>query len=113
MAIFKSGNPTLQEKAFQNTIIIPGEDAMTQRGALNKFFFLFLMVMASAYFTWGAFYKGKDVMPWMIGAAIGGLIVAFVIIFKKEWAPYLAPAYGLLEGVFVGGISAIIMHLRK
>jgi uncharacterized YccA/Bax inhibitor family protein len=107
MAIFKSGNPALQEKMFQNTIIIPGQDAMTQRGALNKFFFLFLMVMASASFTWSAFYKGKDVMPWMIGAAIGGLIVAFAIIFKKEWAPYLAPAYGLLEGVFVGGISAV------
>jgi uncharacterized YccA/Bax inhibitor family protein len=107
MALFKSGNPTLQEKMFQNTIIIPGEETMTQRGALNKFFFLFLMVMASASFTWSAFYQGKDVMPWMIGAAIGGFIVALIIIFKKEWSPYLAPAYGLLEGVFVGGISAL------
>lgn len=107
MALFKSGNPALQEKMFQNTIIIPGEDAMTQRGALNKFFFLFLMVMASASFTWSAFYQGKDVFPWMIGAAIGGFIVALVIIFKKEWSAYLAPAYGLLEGVFVGGISAV------
>src|SRR5258708_33697407 len=80
---------------------------MKKRGALNKFFFLFLMVTASAYFTWGSFYNGVNVMPWMIGSAIGGLIVAFAIIFKKEWAPYLAPAYGLLEGVFVGGISAI------
>jgi uncharacterized YccA/Bax inhibitor family protein len=107
MALFKSGNPALQEKMFQNTIIIPGEDAMTQRGALNKFFFLFLMVMASASFTWSAFSQGKDVYPWMIGSAIGGFIVAMVIIFKKEWSAYLAPAYGLLEGVFVGGISAV------
>jgi uncharacterized YccA/Bax inhibitor family protein len=107
MALFKSGNPTLQEKMFQNTISIPGGDTMTQRGALNKFFFLFLMVMASASFTWSAFYQGKDVMPWMIGGAIGGFVVALIIVFKKEWSPYLAPAYGLLEGVFVGGISAI------
>lgn len=107
MALFKSGNPALQEKMFQNTIIIPGEDTMTQRGALNKFFFLFLMVMASASFTWSAFSQGKDVYPWMIGSAIGGFIVAMVIIFKKEWSAYLAPAYGLLEGVFVGGISAV------
>lgn len=107
MALFKSGNPTLQEKMFQNTITLPGEETMTQRGALNKFFFLFLMVMASASFTWSAFYQGKDVMPWMIGAAIGGFVVALIIIFKKEWSPYLAPAYGLLEGVFVGGISAV------
>ena len=107
MAFLESSNPALKEKMFQNTIAIPGQDSMTKRGALNKFFFLFLMVMASASFTWSAFYKNKDVMPWMIGAAIGGLIVAFVIIFKKEWAPYLSPAYGLLQGVAIGGISAI------
>jgi uncharacterized YccA/Bax inhibitor family protein len=79
---------------------------MTERGTLNKFGFLFLMVMAGAAFTWNAFYQGKDVFPWMIGGAIGGLIVALVISFKPKWSPYLAPAYGLLEGVFVGAISA-------
>jgi len=107
MAIFKSGNPALSEKVFQNAIAVPGTDVMTERGALNKFFFLFLMVMASAAFTWKAFYDGKDVFPWMIGSAIGGLVVALVISFKREWSSYLAPAYGLLEGVFVGGISAV------
>ena len=107
MAIFKSGNPALSEKVFQNTVVLPGTDVMTERGTLNKFFFLFLMVMASAAFTWKAFNDGKDVFPWIIGAAIGGLIVAIVLAFKREWSPYLAPAYGLLEGVFVGGISAV------
>ncbi len=107
MAIFKSGNPALSEKAFQNTLVVPGSGTMTERGTLNKFFFLSLMVIASAAFTWKAFYDGKNVFPWMIGAAIGGLILAFVMAFKREWSAYLAPAYGLLEGVFVGGISAI------
>jgi uncharacterized YccA/Bax inhibitor family protein len=107
MALLKSGNPALSEKIFQNTIAVPGAEVMTERGTLNKFFFLFLMVMASASFTWKAFYEGKDIMGWMIGAAIGGLILAFVMAFRRPWSPYLAPAYGLLEGVFVGGISAI------
>ncbi|MDR3716211.1 MAG: Bax inhibitor-1/YccA family protein [Puia sp.] len=107
MAFFKSGNPTLSEKVFQNQVVIPGQEVMTERGALNKFFFLFLMVMASASFTWGAFYQGKNILPWVIGSAIGGFVVALVIIFKREWSPMLAPAYGLLEGVFVGGISAV------
>ncbi|HEX4850391.1 MAG TPA: Bax inhibitor-1/YccA family protein, partial [Puia sp.] len=107
MAIFKSGNPTLSEKAFQNTVVVSDSGVMTERGTLNKFFFLFLMMMVSSAFTWKAFYDGKDVFPWMIGAAIGGLIVALVISFKREWSPYLTPAYGLLEGVFVGGISAV------
>jgi uncharacterized YccA/Bax inhibitor family protein len=33
-------------------------------------------------------------------------VVALVITFKKQWAPFLAPAYALLEGLFVGAISA-------
>jgi uncharacterized YccA/Bax inhibitor family protein len=107
MALFKSGNPALNEKVFQNSLSVSGSEVMTEGGTLNKFFFLFLMVMASASFTWKAFYEGKNVMPWMIGAAIGGLILAFVMAFRRQWSAYLAPAYGLLEGVFIGGVSAI------
>ena len=105
MAIFKSGNPAMN--VFQNTISIPGEGAMTERGTLNKFFLLFLLVMASATLTWKAFYDGVDIAPYTMGGAILGLITALVVIFKKEWAAYLTPVYALFEGVFLGGISAI------
>lgn len=30
-----------------------------------------------------------------------------VIIFKKEWSAYLAPAYAIAEGLFLGAISAM------
>jgi len=106
MALFKSGNPTLTEKMFQKSITLDRENVMTVRGTLNKFGFLFLMVMASAFFTWNAFYKGADVSSYIWGGAIGGLIIAFVIIFKQSWSPFLAPAYALAEGLFLGGISA-------
>lgn len=106
MELFKSGNPTLTEKMFQSSLTADREHVMTVRGTLNKFGFLFLMVMASAFFTWYSFGKGVDVSPYMWTGAIGGLIVALVIIFKKTWAGYLAPAYALLEGLFVGAISA-------
>jgi len=110
MELFKSGNPTLGEKMFKSTITVGSEDVMTVRGTLNKFGFLFLMVMASAFFSWYSFGKGVDVTPYMWGGAIGGLIVALVIVFKKTWAPFLAPAYALLEGLFVGAISAYYNH---
>ena len=71
MAIFKSGNPALSEKMLQSSLALSGQGTMTDRGTLNKFFFLSLMVMASAAFTWSAFYQGKNIMPWMIGGAIG------------------------------------------
>ncbi len=106
MELFKSGNPTLTEKMFQPSLTGDRSDVMTVKGTLNKFGFMFLMVMASAFFSWYSFDKGVDVAPYMWGGAIGGLVVALVIVFKKTWAPYLAPAYALLEGLFVGGISA-------
>jgi uncharacterized YccA/Bax inhibitor family protein len=104
MAIFKSGNPAMN--VFQNTITLPGSGVMTERGTLNKFFMLFLLVMASASLTWKAFYDGVNVMPYMLGAAILGFITALVVIFKKEWSAYLTPVYALFEGVFLGAISA-------
>ncbi len=104
MAIFKSGNPAMN--VFKNTITIPGEGAMTETGTLNKFFLLFLLVMASASLTWKAFYDGVNVMPYMLGSAILGFIAAIVVISKKEWAAYVAPVYALFEGVFLGAISA-------
>lgn len=106
MSLFKSGNPTLTEKRFDLARVDTPGAAMTASGALNKFGFLFLMVMATAFYTWNAYFGGQDVSTLMLTGIIGGLIVAFAIIFRPHWAPFLAPAYALLEGLLVGGISA-------
>lgn len=106
MALFKSGNPALSEKSFQGSVNTDLSQVMTVRGTLNKFGFLFLMVMGTAFYSWKEYANGGNVVPLMWTGAIGGLIVALVITFKKEWSPYLAPLYGLLEGLFVGAISA-------
>jgi len=109
MALFKSGNPALSENRFKDTVldsVVTHENAMTVRGTLQKFGFLFLMVMGTAFYAWKEFSDGGNVLPLLWGGAIGGLVVALVIIFKKEWSPYLAPLYALLEGLFVGAISA-------
>src|SRR6187401_2816248 len=108
MAIFKTSNPVLSEKKYRDTIldeVVSHENAMTVRGTLNKFGFLFLMVMGTAFYSWKEFADGGNVIPLMWTGAIGGLIVALIITFKKEWSPFLAPAYGLLEGLFLGAIS--------
>ncbi|HMI79270.1 MAG TPA: Bax inhibitor-1/YccA family protein [Ferruginibacter sp.] len=109
MAIFKTSNPVLSEKKFRDTVldeVVSHENAMTVKGTLQKFGFLFLMVMGSAFYSWKEFAEGGNVMPLIWTGAIGGLVIAIVITFKKEWSPYLAPAYALLEGLFVGAISA-------
>ena len=109
MAFFKSGNPTLSEKRFKDTIldeVVDQGNVMTVKGTLNKFGFLFLMTLGTAFYAWTEFSGGGNVWPLVLTGAIGGFVIAIILIFKKEWSPYLAPAYALLEGLFVGGISA-------
>lgn len=115
MALFQSGNPTLSQKMFDKSMTIQAENAgvMSVRGTMNKFGFLMLMVLASAAFTWNLFEKDNrslaNILTWT--GIIGGLIIGFVISFKPKWSSFLAPAYGVLEGFFVGGISVIINEL--
>lgn len=109
MALFKSGNPALSEKRFSSTVldtIVLHENAMTVRGTINKFGFLFLMVLGTSFYSWKEFAEGGNVVPLMLTGAIGGLVIALVIAFKPKWSPALAPLYALLEGLFIGAISA-------
>lgn len=107
MGLFKGGNPAISEKTFEQVHQYGGE-TMTIKGTMNKFGLMFIMLLGGASFTWNLFYKSgaEAVMPWMWGSLIGGMILALVIIFKKTWAPYLALGYGLLEGLFLGAVSA-------
>ena len=84
------------------------DNVMTVRGTMNKFGFLLLMVMASAMYVWNVYAEGNTntATTLMIVGAIGGLILALVVMFKPQWAGYITPAYGILEGLFIGGISA-------
>lgn len=111
MSLFKSGNPTLSEKSFEQTVSHSHGDTMTVRGTMNKFGFLMLMVMAGAFFAWNWFDAGKNIGSLMMLGALGGFGVALVIVFKKQWSGYLAPAYAILEGLFVGAISAYFNFL--
>ena len=112
MELFKSGNPTLTEKIFDrssnNEASLQG--VMTIRGTMNKFGFLLMMVIGGAAYTWHLYADGNQssMMTLMLVGIFGGMISAFAMIFKPNWAQYIAPLYGILEGFFLGGISAIM-----
>jgi len=116
MGAFNTGNPTLTEKIFDKSI---HENAnafgvMSVRGTMNKFGFLLLMVMASAMYTWSVYAQPGNqgtATTLMLGGAIGGFVLAIVMMFKPNWASYIAPAYAILEGLFIGGISAFFNAL--
>ena len=110
MALFQSGNPTLSQKIFDRSIDTSNEGTMTVRGAITKFGFLMLMVIAGAAYTWHLYDSGKPqtmtTMLWV--GLIGGLVTGLAVSFKPTLAKYLAPAYGLLEGFVIGALSAIL-----
>ncbi|MEN9686267.1 MAG: hypothetical protein RLZZ28_2053 [Bacteroidota bacterium] len=112
MAMLKSSNPTLSQKMFDKSMTLEANNLgiMSVRGTINKFGFLMLMVMAGAGYSWHLFQEQQVglVQTLMMVGIFGGLIAALAISFKPNWAPYIAPLYGLLEGLFIGGISAIL-----
>lgn len=112
MSFFKSSNPTLQEKSFQGTVLegMSTGQEMTVNGTMNKFGVLMALMVASTLFAWSQYDKGSDPMPFMLIGVFGGLALAIVMMIKKQWASFLAPGYAILEGLFVGAISAMYNH---
>lgn len=110
MALFQSGNPTLTQKIFNRSLDQQDAGTMTVRGSINKFGFLLFMVLAGAAYTWYLYYNNQPqtMMTLMWVGIIGGLVSVLIICFKPTLAPYLSPAYGLLEGFFLGAISAVL-----
>lgn len=103
----RTSNPMMKEAAFSQAI--SGVETMTLQGAVNKTIALLALVVIGAGYSWNLFYNQGPaaVQPWMIGGFIGGFIFAMITIFKASWAPKTAPIYAVLEGLALGGISAI------
>jgi len=117
MALMKTSNPALSDKTFNNLGggqyggLADMTARMTLDGTVNKTGILLLCALATACWTWHRFMQAldfADVAPLMFAGVFGGFIVCMVTVFKKEWSPVTAPAYALLEGLALGGISAAV-----
>jgi uncharacterized YccA/Bax inhibitor family protein len=106
--LLRSNNPVLKEKVFAGELAT-GE-VMTIQGTVNKTGLLLLFVVVAAAWTWGLVHSERPeaATPWMVGGALLGFVIALVTVFKRTWAPISAPIYALCQGLFLGGISAIL-----
>ena len=109
----KTSNPAFGRNTFQPQYggAIDASERMTLRGTVNKTGILLLFAAATAAWTWHLFWEANDVSavaPYLIFGVFGGLIFSLATIFKKEWSAVTAPAYALCEGLFLGGISAVL-----
>ncbi len=112
----RSGNPVLKDSTFLDigtgSVVTRDGQTMTLNGTVNKTGFLLLLSVLTAAFAWSKTFSdtgemAPGAMIYLIGGAIGGLVLALVTAFKKEWSPVTAPMYALVEGFFLGSISAI------
>lgn len=116
-SFMRTSNPTFNESRWSPTAIAPGQATMTAQGTATKTGILVLLALVGASYTfnifmetlrstgdYGAAFGSVSIYTW--GGAIAGLVTALFIMFKPTIAPVLAPAYAVMEGLFLGGISA-------
>jgi len=106
----RTANPALGDDTFTGFGRVAREEQMSIQGTVNKAVLLLMCVFLTAAWTWNIFYRTMSpqaVVPLLAIGAIGGLIVALVTVFKQSWAPVTAPIYALLEGLVIGGVSAV------
>ena len=105
----QSQNPVLSDELLQKKgAEVAGQDVktFTMSSAINKTFMLLAILLLTSVV--GYMYP-TPIVVW--GGAIGGLIIVFLAIRKIEKSAMYAPMYAALEGLFVGGISAMYATL--
>ena len=109
--MMRTANPALNKKTFENTSYMSStENTMTLQGTVNKTGFLLTFLILAAAWTWNLYFESNNpasVTPWLIGGLLGGFIVALITTFKKHLSPITAPIYAVLEGLFLGSLSAL------
>lgn len=107
-------NPLLTEERWHKLADLERAPSttMTMDGALNKTLLLIGVLLLTISGMWAYFWKGQItnpqvLMPWMIGGAIGGLVLCLVHMFAVRSTPIIAPLYAICKGIFLGAITMI------
>jgi uncharacterized YccA/Bax inhibitor family protein len=111
LPVRRSSNPILNERTFGG---LPrpglGVERMTLKGTIDKSFLLLVVLMVAALWPWSQMANGdvQAVSATMLVGFVGGFVVAMIVSFKPNLAPYLSVPYAALEGLALGGFSAVL-----
>lgn len=98
-------NPVLRENNFQRLGALNAEQSMTLQGTINKTFLLLFICVVSAMYAWTHMQIFSS--AWMFVIIAVAIVVAIITCFKPDKSPVTAPIYAVLEGLLLGGISAV------
>ena len=106
---FGNANPIMSKigSIASERSFVGSESAMTLQGTINKSLLLIGILMVAASISWSMYFTNpSQAVVLTYGGMFGGIGVAIALYFKQEWAPQLAWLYAVLEGLFLGGLSA-------
>lgn len=110
-------NDYSQDKVYEAELVDDGrinqgriyDEPMTINGTVNKIFMLFACLLAGAAISVYYLFSGNAGLAQnlMIAGAIIGFILVLVTCFNVKIAKYTAAPYAFLEGLLLGGVSAL------
>ena len=106
--MYRSGNPALSDSTFEKSNYSDANwweeetNLMSIEGVAEKTGLLLLITATTAVLT--AFSMPNSI-PLIFLGAIGGFVIALVIIFSGSMNPFLIGTYAALEGLVLGGIT--------
>lgn len=110
----RTGNPILRADAFRlpedwSNLAASKPRTMTVMGTVHASIVLLGITGAAAIASWAVIDASPGLLfPVAFGGAILAFILAIVLHMAPSRAPYLAWAYAVLEGAFLGGISLVV-----
>ncbi|MGH8290407.1 MAG: Bax inhibitor-1/YccA family protein [Steroidobacteraceae bacterium] len=111
LPVRRTGNPFLNDRTFSNPPQLGiGLQGMSLKGTVDKSFLLLVVLMVAALWPWSQMANGdiQAVSSAMLIGFLGGFVLAIIVSFKPTLAAYLAIPYSALEGLALGGFSAVL-----
>ncbi|HJS90409.1 MAG TPA: Bax inhibitor-1/YccA family protein [Steroidobacteraceae bacterium] len=111
LPVRRTSHPTLNERTFSSLPRVGiGAEGMSLKGTIDKSFLLLVVLMAAAFWPWSQMAGGdlQAVSSTMGLGFLGGFVLGLIVSFKPTLARYLAIPYAALEGLALGGFSAIL-----
>ena len=100
---YRTSNPAFNSNTFKNTNNNSSlflDKTMTIKGTVDKTALSLVLLIISGYYSYS-----PEMTSMILIGSVGGLIIAILTIFKKEWSPVTVPLYAILEGLALGSVS--------